>query len=80
MHKLNTIEWIALILVIIGGINWGLWGLFEFNAVGAIFGELTTLARIVYIVVGLAALYILIDSFMYGHKENRRTHAHTPRT
>jgi len=61
MLKLNVIGWVALILAIIGGINWGLVGVFDgFDLVAAIFGEMTPLARIIYTLVGLAAVYILI--------------------
>ncbi|MDH5406645.1 MAG: DUF378 domain-containing protein [Candidatus Aminicenantes bacterium] len=60
MKKLNVLEWIALILVIIGGLNWLLVGLFSFDLVAAIFGAMSILSRIVYILVGLSALYILI--------------------
>ena len=56
---LNAMDWLALMLAIIGGINWGLIGAFNFNLVTAIFGDNTTVTRIVYIVVGLAALYCL---------------------
>jgi Uncharacterized conserved protein len=55
----NPVDLIALILVIIGGLNWGLVGLFNFNVVDAIFGVGSTLSRIVYIIVGLAALYTI---------------------
>jgi uncharacterized membrane protein YuzA (DUF378 family) len=54
---------IALALIIIGGVNWGLVGLFDFDLVGAIFGNSATvgdrsaLSRIIYILVGLAALW-----------------------
>ncbi|MFP5394393.1 MAG: DUF378 domain-containing protein [Gammaproteobacteria bacterium] len=41
----------------IGGLNWGLVGLFEFDLVAAIFGHLSALSRMVYALVGLAALY-----------------------
>lgn len=57
MKVINTI---ALLLIIIGGVNWGLVGLFEFNLVDALFGEGSVLARIVYSVVGIAAVYELI--------------------
>lgn len=50
---------IALILLVIGGLNWALVGLFNLDLVAAIFGDMTVLARIVYIVVGLAAIYAL---------------------
>jgi uncharacterized membrane protein YuzA (DUF378 family) len=55
----NPVDLIALILVIIGGLNWGLVGLFDYNLVDAIFGVGSTLSRIVYIIVGLAALYTI---------------------
>jgi len=58
MAKKNVLDLITLILVIIGGLNWGLVGLFNFNIVQAIFG-IGTLADIVYILVGLSALWML---------------------
>ena len=56
----NTIYWIALILLIIGGLNWGLVGIFKWDLVAAIFGELSVISRIVYTLVGVSALYIAI--------------------
>ena len=47
----------ALTLVIIGAINWLLVGLFKFNLVDAIFGSLSVLTRIIYIIVGIAGLW-----------------------
>ena len=47
----------ALILVIIGAINWGLIGLFSFDLVATLFGNMTTFTRIVYVLVGIAGLY-----------------------
>ena len=55
----NPVDWIALILVIVGGLNWGLVGLFDFDLVAAIFGAGSTLSRIIYILVSLAALYMI---------------------
>jgi uncharacterized protein len=49
---------IALALVIIGGINWGLVGLFDYNLVSAIFGDMSTLSRVIYDLVGLSAIYV----------------------
>ena len=60
MDDLSTLDWIVLILVIIGALNWGLIGLFEFNLVSAIFGEMTAISRVVYTLVGLSGLYLLI--------------------
>jgi hypothetical protein len=59
MKKCNVIDWIAMILIIIGGLNWGLVGVFKFDLVRAIFGEMSLLARIVYILVGISAIYVL---------------------
>ena len=51
----------SLVLVIIGGLNWGMVGAFDYNLVDSIFGMDSVLARVVYVVVGLAAVYLLID-------------------
>ena len=50
----------TLILLIVGGLNWGLVGAFDFNLVSALFGEMSALSRIVYVLVGLAAVYQVI--------------------
>ena len=60
--KMNTIDWIAFILVIIGALNWGLVGIFQFDLVKTIFGDMTTLTRIVYILVGVSGLYLILTS------------------
>jgi uncharacterized membrane protein YuzA (DUF378 family) len=57
VSRFNALDWIALVLMIIGAINWGLVGAFEFNLVSAIFGDMSTLSRIIYVLVGLAGLY-----------------------
>ncbi|MEN6304458.1 MAG: DUF378 domain-containing protein [Armatimonadia bacterium] len=56
---MRTLNAIVLTLVIIGALNWGLVGAFNFNLVSAILGTGTLAARIVYLVVGLAGLYSL---------------------
>ena len=61
--KLSTITWIALILLIVGGLNWGLVGIFDFDLVATIFGEMSTLSRIIYALVGLSAIYMLFAAF-----------------
>ena len=60
MRRLNTL---AAILTIVGGLNWGLVGLFKFDLVAAVFGgmsfgEVNLASRIVYTLVGLSALYL----------------------
>lgn len=57
--KKSFLDWLALVLVIVGGLNWGLWGLFKLDLVNAIFGSMPTLANIVYILVGLSAVYLI---------------------
>ncbi len=54
---MKALNGIALTLVIIGALNWLLVGLFEFNLVDAIFGSLSVLTRIIYIIVGIAGLW-----------------------
>ena len=58
MSKLNTLDWVALVLVVIGGLNWGLVAV-KWNLVNAIFGEGSMLSTIVYGLVGLSAIYLL---------------------
>lgn len=70
--RLNTIDWIAYVLTIIGGLNWGLVGAFDFNLVAAIFGEQSPLSRIIYVLVGLSAIYLI-----YTGTKLRHTHMHT---
>jgi uncharacterized protein len=50
---------IALILLVVGGLNWALVGLFNFDLVAALFGSMTVPTRVIYVVVGLAAVYAL---------------------
>lgn len=63
MKALNTI---VLILVIVGGLNWGLVGVAEFDLVAAIFGEGSAVARVVYTLVGIAAIWAISFFGMLG--------------
>jgi hypothetical protein len=54
---MKTFDVIAIVLLIIGGLNWGLVGIAHFDLVAALFGNMTILSRLVYTLVGLAALY-----------------------
>ena len=60
MKKYNALDWIAIILVIVGALNWGLVGFFKFDLVSAIFGDMSTVSRVVYSLVGLAAVYKIL--------------------
>jgi uncharacterized membrane protein YuzA (DUF378 family) len=55
----KNLTWIALILVIVGGLNWGLTGLFNFDLVAIIFGTMSGPSRLIYVLVGLSALYLV---------------------
>jgi uncharacterized membrane protein YuzA (DUF378 family) len=54
----------ALILVIVGGINWGLVGFFDYNLVDALLGAGSGMARVVYALVGLSAVYVAFAASM----------------
>jgi len=68
MNKLTTMDWIAIILLVVGGLNWGLVGLFDFDLVATIFGDMSVLSRIVYAVVGVCAVYVLAVSGKIGRR------------
>ena len=54
---MKAVDIIALILIIIGAIIWGLIGFFQFDLVAAIFGDMSTFSRIIYAIIGIAGLY-----------------------
>ncbi len=56
---MKIIDRIALVLVIIGAINWGLIGFFNFNLVEMIFGNMTIITRIIYALVGISGLWAI---------------------
>lgn len=66
---------IATILVIIGGINWGLVGLFEFNLVDAVFGEGSVGSRVVYVLVGVSALIAIANLTLPARSRGDRSAA-----
>ena len=57
---MRVINLLTLTLIIVGGLNWGLVGAFDFDLVAAIFGPMSALSRLVYVLVGLSALYQII--------------------
>lgn len=62
--QMRAIYKTAVVLVIIGGLNWGLVGFFDWNLVDALFGEGSALSRIIYAIVGLAAVYMILARLM----------------
>ncbi|MDA8218135.1 MAG: DUF378 domain-containing protein [Dehalococcoidales bacterium] len=65
---MSPLGWIAGLLAVIGALNWGLVGLFNFNLVRSIFGPMSMLSRLVYTIVGISGLYLLF-SFLYTGSE-----------
>ncbi|MGN0919194.1 MAG: DUF378 domain-containing protein [Alphaproteobacteria bacterium] len=64
-------DWISKIilgLIVIGGLNWGLVGVFNFDLVAFLFGPMSVLSRLIYILVGLASVWVIFSSF-YPLKE-----------
>lgn len=66
---MKTLDIIALILVIIGAVNWGLVGFFQYDLVSAIFGYMSTFTRVIFALVGIAGLYSI--SFIGRDREVR---------
>ena len=54
---MKNLDVVAAVLLVVGGLNWGLVGIANFDLVATIFGAMSPLSRIVYVLVGLAAIY-----------------------
>jgi len=66
---MKELKMLSFILVIVGGLNWGLIGLLNFNLVTALVGSVSVLEKLVYILVGLSAVYLLVaEKKMWGGK------------
>lgn len=57
---MRIVNIVTLVLLIVGGLNWGLVGLFGFDLVAALFGQMSALSRIVYTLVGVSAVWQII--------------------
>lgn len=65
---LGPLAWLALVLMIVGALNWGLVGVANFDLVAALFGQGSTLSRIVYALVGLAGIYGIALALRLGRR------------
>jgi uncharacterized protein len=72
---MNIVNIVTLLLLVVGGFNWGLVGLANFDLVAALFGEMSALSRVVYGLVGLSALWQLIPLFQGSYTETGRAAA-----
>jgi len=68
MKNLSALDWVAVVLLVVGGLNWGLIGLLKLDVVAALFGDMTAVSRIVYILVGLAAVYLIVTANRLARK------------
>ena len=65
---MDWITKIALILIIVGGLNWGIIGLFNLDIIAFLFGPMSTLSRSIYMLVGMSAVWIAV-TYLYTPKE-----------
>lgn len=79
----NGLDGLCRLLVIVGGLNWGLIGIFKFDLVawicgGLDFGQTNVASRVIYILVGLAAVYelVLLPTLLGAHDRPARRHEH----
>lgn len=56
----NWLDIVSLILIIVGAINWGLIGFFNLDLVALLFGTMSMISRIIYVIIGLAGIYSLV--------------------
>ena len=63
---MSALNIVTLVLLIVGGLNWGLVGFADFDLVAALFGEMSPLSRIVYVLVGISALWQIVPLLKGG--------------
>jgi uncharacterized membrane protein YuzA (DUF378 family) len=64
MKEKGTLFCIAMILVLIGGINWGLVGLLNLDLVALLLGSMPIIQKLVYIIIGLSAVFVIFKKFI----------------
>lgn len=62
--SITVLDWIAGVLLVIGGLNWGMVGLFSIDVVAMLFGIMSGFSRLIYILVGISAVYAIVRGFM----------------
>jgi hypothetical protein len=61
---MNVLNWTAFVLTVVGALNWGLVGLMNVDLVALVFGDMSALSRGVYVLVGLAAVWMIVKKVM----------------
>ncbi len=69
--RMNALDWVSLVLMVIGGLNWGLVGAIDLDLVATFLGSGTMASRVVYLLVGLAALYGVVLMARLGRSATR---------
>lgn len=69
MYKISPIDKFSIIMVILGGINWGTIGLFELNFINFLLNSIPLFEKIIYILVGLSSLNVLVFLFKCNSKK-----------
>jgi len=67
--EMNAVDKVSYLLAVVGGLNWGLVGAFQYNLVDSLLGTGSTLSRIVYVLVGLAALNLFYKMSMMSGRD-----------
>jgi uncharacterized membrane protein YuzA (DUF378 family) len=76
---MRNLDWIALVLIILGGLNWGIVALTGYNVFGGVFGFMTVASRIIYGLIGLASLYMIGIAFTKLNQCTYQIRSHSPR-
>lgn len=61
---MSALDWLFFVLLVVGGLNWGLVGIFKFDLVATLLGDMSTLSRVVYSLVGISAIFVLLKGLM----------------
>lgn len=67
---MNYLKYLTFILVIVGALNWGLVGIFNFDLVAFLFGQMSLISKIVYVLVGISAIFTAIIAMVEYKYEN----------
>jgi uncharacterized membrane protein YuzA (DUF378 family) len=67
---MSAVDYIAMALLIVGGLNWAMVGLFDIDVVATLFGAGSPASRVVYVLVGLAALYSIYTAAKMGRNRH----------
>jgi uncharacterized membrane protein YuzA (DUF378 family) len=69
MNNLNVFDWLTVAVLVVGGVNWGMIGAFNIDLVSYLFGEMTTLTRVIYSLVGISAVYVILAALYASTEE-----------